>query len=93
MNDLLTLLVERSGDINKQQVERLKQAVLTRDNIHRLICEKLAEMQSKAEILSAQLDKGYQHRLNKAQALLKEQPQGQGAARQAKRVKIDTSST
>lgn len=83
----------RSGDINQQQVDRLKQAVQTRDNIDQLISEKLAEIQSKAEILCARLDKGYQYRVDKAQAILKEQPECQGAARQAKRVKTDTTST
>lgn len=96
----LTLLVGRSGAINKQQANRLEQAIEARENIDQLIREKLAELQKKGKTLAAVLEKGYEYRLEKARSLStqaseQEQPkdQDQDQARRGKRVKVDLSST
>lgn len=84
--------------VNARQVDRLIQAVEARDRIEQLIREKLTELQEAGKNLAELLDVGYGHRLDKARSLPtptleKKHPQGQNLDRQAKRVKLYTSSS
>lgn len=85
-----------SGDLNKQQVDRLERAIEARDNIERMIQEKLVDLQREGRSLVAVLDSGYEYRLQKAKSLVApvlEQELAQGEWRPVKKVKTSTSSS
>ncbi|KAJ4397079.1 hypothetical protein N0V93_001303 [Gnomoniopsis smithogilvyi] len=87
---------QQLGDINKQQVDRLAQALEARDSIDRMIQEKLVNLQREANFLVALLDSGYEYRIQKARSLVtpvSEQELDQGEGRPVKKVKIGTSSS
>lgn len=89
-------LILSSDDINKKQVDRLEQAVEARDNIERMIREKLVDLQREGRSLVAVLDSGYQYRLEKAKSLVSpvsEQRLAPGEGRPVKKVKTGASSS
>lgn len=70
----------------------------TRDNIEKLIREKLMELRKAGIRLAEELDAGYGHRLDKARSISnpvsgqETNNRDQGCEQQAKRVKFDDSS-
>lgn len=84
-----------SVTINKQQVDRLIEALEARDAIERSVQDKVAELQNEGADLAALLDRAYEHRIQKTQVVVKkdaEQLQSEGsdeAARPSKKVKLD----
>lgn len=85
-----------STEISVQQLERLVQAVASRDEIDQMIEEKLVEVQREGRNLAAVLDSGYEYRLEKAKSLvtpvLAQEPT-QDEGRPMKKVKIGISSS
>ncbi|KAJ0121798.1 hypothetical protein J7T55_008965 [Diaporthe amygdali] len=75
--DGLRVRVERSvtahtkqlGNVHKQQVDQLLQAIEARDNILQDIGEKLSEMQDKGFNLATHLDQAYEYRMKKLERL------------------------
>lgn len=77
-------------------MDRLVQAVETRDSIDRMIKEKLVDLQREGRSLVAILDSGYGYRMEKAKSLVmpaSEKKSAQGKGRQVKKVKMGTSSS
>lgn len=58
-----------SGDVHKQQVDELIQAIEARDNTLVAISEKLSEMQQKGSDLAKFLDQAYEYRMKKLEGL------------------------
>lgn len=84
-------------------VDRLQEAVATRDSIEQAIREKLGEIQAEFKSVAAVLDSGYGYRVDKANKSLvsksllvtpdSEQKTGQEQSSQVKKAKISASSS
>lgn len=57
------------GDVHKQQVDELLQAMETRDNMLVAIGEKLSEMQEKGSNLATHLEQAYEYRMKRLEGL------------------------